>query len=45
MFSGDTGNVLMPFLMNIMNGTELKEKLNSTGFSLSDAKYVFDPYN
>lgn len=45
MFSGDTGNDLIPFLMNIISGNEIKETLNTTGFYLSDAKMVFDPFN
>jgi protease-4 len=45
MFSGDTGNDLLPFLMNIISGQEIKETLNTTGFYLSDAKMVFDPFN
>lgn len=45
MFSGDTGNDLIPFLMNIISGNEIKETLNTTGFYLSDAKMAFDPFN
>lgn len=45
MFSGDTGNDLIPFLMNIISGQEIKETLNTTGFYLSDAKMAFDPFN
>lgn len=45
MFSGDTGNDLIPFLMNIISGNEIKETLNTTGFYLSNAKMVFDPFN
>lgn len=45
MFSGDTGNDLIPFLMNIISGHEIKETLNTTGFYLSDAKMAFDPFN
>lgn len=45
MFSGDTGNDLVPFLMNIISGQEIKETLNTTGFYLSDSKMVFDPFN
>lgn len=45
MFSGDTGNDLIPFLMNIISGKEIKETLNTTGFYLSDATMAFDPFN
>lgn len=45
MFSGDTGNDLIPFLMNIISGQEIKETLNTTGFYLSNAKMAFDPFN
>jgi protease IV len=45
MFSGDTGNDLIPFLINIISGQEIKETLNTTGFYLSDANMAFDPFN
>lgn len=45
MFSGDTGNDLIPFLMSTITGQEIKETLNTTGFYLSGAKMAFDPFN
>ena len=45
MFSGDSGNDLLPFLMNIISGKEIKETLNTTGFYLSDATMAFNPFN
>jgi protease-4 len=45
MFSGDTGNDLIPFLMSTITGQEIKDTLNTTGFYLSDANMVFDPFN
>jgi protease-4 len=45
MFSGDTGNDLIPFLMSTITGQEIKETLNTTGFYLSGTKMAFDPFN
>lgn len=46
MFSGETGNILMPFLMNMLNGNDVKEQLNKTGFfTVTSSSANFDPFN
>lgn len=44
MFSGETGNDLMPFLFNILNGLENQQSLNPTGFYLSDKNASLNPF-
>lgn len=44
MFSGDTGNVLMPFLLNIVNGTDNQILLNPTTLLSASSLGALNPF-
>lgn len=44
MFSADTENTLMPFLISIMNGSEVSATLNPTGFMTASINGVINPF-
>jgi len=45
MFSGDSKNVLMPFLLNIVNGTQNEFSLNPTAFLQSSTSNGVSPFD
>lgn len=44
MFSGDSKNILMPFLLNILNGTKNEFSLTPTAFLQSSATSAVNPF-
>lgn len=44
MFSGDSKNILMPFLLNILNGTKNEFSLTPTAFLQSSATSTVNPF-
>ncbi len=44
MFSGDSKNILMPFLLNILNGTKNEFSLNPTSFLQASSLNAVNPF-
>jgi ClpP class serine protease len=45
MFSGDSKNILMPFLLNILNGTQNEFSLNPTSFLQASSSNGVNPFD
>jgi protease-4 len=45
MFSGDSQNQLMPFLFNIINGTNTEVSLNATQLLMANSNGELSPFN